>query len=624
MCGIVGAYYFRSGSPVERALVHQMNEQIVHRGPDDEGLYTDADLGIGMRRLSIIDLDSGRQPVFNEDESIAVVFNGEIYNFQEIRRELEEKGHRFRTRSDTEVIVHLYEELGDEFPTRLNGMFAIALWDSRKRKLVLVRDRLGVKPLYYAWTRDGIVFGSELKCVLQADGVRREVDPQALYHYFTLGYIPHPFSIYQQVRQLPPATRLVVSRDGAVEERYWTLRQKIDTSLDRREACERLRALLVDAVRIRMISDVPLGAFLSGGLDSSIAVALMAQQSSAPVKTFHIDFEDKNYSERDFARSVSKRYKTEHHEFVVQPSAVQVLDDLVRHFDEPFADSSAIPTYYVSKLTREHVTVALAGDGGDESFGGYTRYQRILARYKLPAPVRAVAGYIGAAAQRCLPRASPGKRYLGSLGMDNGRFFSVGTSESQSRDLFAGDFLRTLNGTSTYDMMREHLEAADVSDPLAPFAFLDLHRYLPDDILTKVDRMSMAHSLEVRAPFLDYRVVEFAAGMPAAWKIGDAGTKLILKDVFAPDLPDEVLQPRKRGFSIPLADWLRGDLLPELDDAIQDANASASGILNMREIQAMRNEHVSGARNWASELWRFLFFDRWWRSHRTFTEAASA
>lgn len=623
MCGIVGAFNFRSGRPVEQALVHQMNEQIVHRGPDDEGLHTDAELGIGMRRLSIIDLDSGRQPVFNEDESIAVVFNGEIYNFQEIRRELEEKGHQFRTRSDTEVIVHLYEELGEEFPTRLNGMFAIALWDSRKRKLVLVRDRLGVKPLYYAWTRDGIVFGSELKCVLQADGVERDVDHQALYHYFTLGYIPHPFTIYRQVRHLPPATRLVASRDGTAENRYWTLRQKIDTSLDRREAGERLRALLVDAVRIRMISDVPLGAFLSGGLDSSIAVALMAQQSSTPVKTFHIDFEDKNFSERDFARSVSKRYKTEHHEFVVQPSAVQVLDDLVRHFDEPFADSSAIPTYYVSKLTREHVTVALAGDGGDESFGGYTRYQRILARYNLPAPVRAVAGYIGAAAQRCLPRASPGKRYLGSLGMDNGRFFSVGTSESQSRDLFAGDFLRTLNGTSTYEMMREHLEAADMSDPLAPFAFLDLHRYLPDDILTKVDRMSMAHSLEVRAPFLDYRVVEFAAGMPAAWKIGDAGTKLILKDVFATDLPDEVLQPRKRGFSIPLADWLRGDLLPELDDAIQDANASASGILNMREIQAMRNEHVSGARNWASELWRFLFFERWWSSHRALAEAAS-
>lgn len=623
MCGIVGAFHFRSQRPVDRALVHQMNEQIVHRGPDDEGLHTDSELGIGMRRLSIIDLDSGRQPVFNEDGSIAVVFNGEIYNFQEIRRELESKGHHFQTRSDTEVIVHLYEELGEDFPTRMNGMFAIALWDSRKRKLVLVRDRLGVKPLYYALTRDGIVFGSELKCVLQADGVDREVDHQALYHYFTLGYIPHPLTIYRQVRQLPPAGRLVITRDGVAEDRYWTLRQKIDTSLDRREAGERLRELLVDAVRIRMISDVPLGAFLSGGLDSSITVALMAQQSSGPVKTFHIDFEDKNYSERDFARGVSKRYGTEHHEFVVQPSAVQVLDDLVRHFDEPFADSSAIPTYYVSKLTREHVTVALAGDGGDESFGGYTRYQRILARSNWPAPVRAVAGYLGAAAQRCLPRSAPGKRYLGSLGMDNGRFFSVGTSESHSRELFAGDFLRALNGTSTYELIRGHLEAADPSDPLAPFAFLDLHRYLPDDILTKVDRMSMAHSLEVRAPFLDYRVVEFAAQMPAAWKLGDAGTKLILKDVFAPDLPDEILQPRKRGFSIPLADWLRGDLLPDLDDAIQDANASASGILNMREIQAMRNEHVSGARNWASELWRFLFFERWWRSHRAFAEPAS-
>jgi asparagine synthase (glutamine-hydrolysing) len=594
-----------------------MCSTIIHRGPDDEGTFVEGSLGIGMRRLSIIDVSHGGQPVFNEDRSVAVVFNGEIFNFLELRKELEAKGHRFATRSDTEVIVHLYEEMGDRFPERLNGMFAIALWDIRQRRLVLVRDRLGVKPLYFAHTADGIVFGSELKCVLQAEGIDREIDHESLYHYFTLGYIPHPGSIYRQVRQLPPGTRLTVTETGENSQRYWTLNQQVDHKLDRREAEGRLRELLVDAVRIRMISDVPLGAFLSGGLDSSIVVALMARQSTTPVKTFHIDFEEPDYTERAFARSVAEMYGTDHHELVVRPSAVDILDDLVRHFDEPFADSSAIPTYYVSQLTRQHVTVALAGDGGDESFGGYSRYRRILDRKQIPAPLRAVAGSVGEALQRVLPRSAPGKRFLRTVGMEHGQFFAVGAAERDARDLFTGDFLESINGASTFELLRESLDSADRTDRLSRFASVDLHHYLPDDILTKVDRMSMAHSLEVRAPFLDYRVVELAATFPWNWKIGPHDSKLILKEIFRDELPPSVLTPRKRGFSIPLADWLRGELRPLLDAAIGDSDLAEAGIVKMSEVRALRDEHMSGARNRSVDLWRFLFFERWWQQSRS-------
>ncbi|MCY2967206.1 MAG: asparagine synthase (glutamine-hydrolyzing), partial [Planctomycetota bacterium] len=493
MCGIAGVFFSRSGRSVESSLVTRMTDLIVHRGPDDAGQLVDRDLGIGMRRLSIIDLSAGHQPVFNEDQSIAVVFNGEIYNFQEIRDELVAKGHQFRTHSDTEVIVHLYEEMGADFPRRLNGMFAIALWDSKRRRLVVVRDRLGVKPVYYAWTADGLVFGSELKCVLADRGVSREIDQEALYQYLTLGYIPNPMSIHRDVRQLPPGARIVVEGGEMRIDRYWRLNAMVDRSLSRPDAEHKLRDLLSNATKLRMISDVPLGAFLSGGLDSSIVVALMAKQSSVPVKTFYIDFDEPEYSEREFARAVAQRYGTDHHELVVRPSAVDILDRLVAHYDEPFADSSAIPTWFVSQLTREHVTVALAGDGGDESFGGYTRYQRILAHREFPSAIRKLAGGVGNALAAVLPRTMTGRDAMRALGYDYGQLFAGVFDEAKTRELLTPEFLRTAGKSSVWDAASEIYRRADPDDRLARYALLDLERYLPDDILAKVDRASMAH-----------------------------------------------------------------------------------------------------------------------------------
>lgn len=589
-----------------------MCERIIHRGPDEDGFHVEDNFGVGMRRLSIIDLKGGSQPIFNEDRSVCTVQNGEIYNFRQLRANLEERGHRFRTSCDTEVIVHLYEEYGPDFVDHLNGMFAIAVWDAKRRRLVLVRDRLGQKPLYYAWTEDGLIFGSELKCLADSDEVPLDLNRQAVYHYFNLGYIPHPLSIYQDVHQLAPAERLIIEGEDIRRDTYWHIPTRVDPGIATEEATHRLRDLLADAVRLRMESDVPLGAFLSGGLDSSIIVALMAQQSATPVKTFHIDFAEPELSERSYARAVADRYGTDHHELLVEASAAGILDDLVKHFDEPFADASAIPTYYISQLTRQHVTVALAGDGGDESFGGYSRYRQILARRKMTPLVRGGIGGVGNAVHRLLPRTAPGRRYFRSLGMHPFRLFAVGTNELETRELLHPGFLEEMGETSTYDFIRHDIEKTDPHDPLAPYSSLDLHRYLPDDILTKVDRMSMAHSLELRAPLMDYRVVEYAATLPCRLKIRDGITKFVLKEAFRSELPDQILQQRKRGFSPPIQNWLKNELRPHLEEALHDREIEQAGIFCQSEMKAMAEEHFTGRRGRRSLLWRYLFFVRWW------------
>ncbi len=569
-----------------------------------------------MRRLSIIDLQRGAQPMFNRDRDIAVVFNGEIYNFRELRRELEADGLQFRTDCDTEVLVYMYQRYGSSFVSRLNGMFALAVWDRSRQQLLLARDRLGQKPLYYAWTGDGLVFGSELKCLLAEPNVCQEIDREAVYHYFTLGYVPHPWTIYRGSRQLPPGCTLTVHNGTDAVEPYWKLTPTVDPRLDREGAKQRLRELLTDAVRIRLMSDVPLGAFLSGGVDSSITVALMARLSSERIKTFHIDFSQPDYSERRFARAVAERYGTEHHELVVEPSAVELLDEVVRCFDEPFGDSSALPTYCVSQMTRRYVTVALAGDGGDESFGGYRRYRRILSRRRLPHWIRKLIGTAGYGIACGLPRSAPGARYLRSLGMDHHPFFAVGTAELDTRELLSRQFLEPIMETSTFNAVRGPLDAVDGSDPLLPYSLLDTCRYLPDDILAKVDRMSMAHSLELRSPFLDHRLVEFASGLPADWKIRGNDSKVILKETFARDLPPEVLAPRKRGFSVPMRHWLRDELKPLLDEALHDPHIAASDIFRMDRIRSWSKEHFAGRRDRSSQLWRYLFFVHWWHHDR--------
>lgn len=615
MCGITGVFNYRTDRPAESELVDRMCSRIIHRGPDDQGMYVEGPLGIGMRRLSIIDLDTGSQPIFNEDRSVVTVFNGELYNFQELRKDLIGRGHKFATQGDTETIVHLYEEYGADFVNHLNGMFAIAVWDRRRRRLVLVRDRLGQKPLYYAHTTSGIIFGSELKCLLESDEVKTELDHEAVQHYFTLGYIPHPWSIYKQVRHLPPGGRLIIEDGDCRQDQYWQIDTHVDSNINVEEAGEQLRELLLDAVRLRMISDVPLGAFLSGGLDSSIIVALMAQVSSQPVKTFHIDFAHSEYSERVYARAVAEQYGTDHHELVVEPSAVEILDDLIGFFDEPFGDSSAIPTYYVSKMTREHVTVALAGDGGDESFGGYERYQRILDRRNMAPPLRATLGGLGNMIHRVLPRTAPGRRYFRSLGMSQHEYFMVATAEAESRDLLSREFIEPISNFSTYEALRESMDRANCGDDLTPYSSFDLHYYLPDDILTKVDRMSMAHSLELRAPLLDYRIVELAAKLPYTSKIRGSTTKWLLKELYGQQLPSEVTAQRKWGFALPMEHWLRGELRPVLEDALNDPVVVDAGIFNMTEVRALAHEHWSETRDRTPQLWNYLFFTRWWQQH---------
>jgi asparagine synthase (glutamine-hydrolysing) len=615
MCGICG-FTEPEDRNAASELIQRMCDTIVHRGPDEAGYFVDENVAVGMRRLSIIDLQAGSQPIFNEDGSVCVIQNGEIYNFRQLRAQLETRGHRFRSQSDTEVIVHLYEEYGPSFVEHLNGMFAIAVWDQRNRRLLLARDRLGKKPLYYAAVSGSLVFGSEIKCVLQHPGVSRDLDEQALYDYFVLGYIPQPRSIYRCIRKLPPAGRLVWHNHKFQVDRYWRLPQQVDLFLNKHDTCGQLRELLADAVRLRMISDVPLGAFLSGGIDSSVIVALMAQQSSTPVKTFFIDFEEGPYSERPYARAVARKYGTEHYELVVRPRALEILDRVVHHFDEPFGDSSAIPTWYVSQLARQYVTVALAGDGGDESFGGYNRYRQVLRRRELRWLRQALAAP-ARAAWRAMPGWLPGLRTLCTLELDNGRYYVTGAHEFEARRFLSRDFLSRVELT-IWDDLQEALPQPDNSgDRLAPYARFDLNWYLPDDILTKVDRMSMAHALEVRAPFLDYRVVELAARMPVSWKIEGGETKVILKQVFKDDLPPEVLKQRKRGFSLPLAEWFRNELRSIVEAILHDRGLIESNIFNTKEIQSLAAEHFLGIRDRKEVLWRLLFFTLWWRRQQT-------
>lgn len=612
MCGICGRFNYLGDQPTSTDEIARMCGIISHRGPNDDGFYIDGVVALAMRRLSVIDLESGAQPMFNEDGNIVIVFNGEIYNFKELRADLVRRGHQFVSQSDSEVIVHLYEEVGIEFPTYLNGMFSIALWDKKNERLVLARDRFGEKPLYFANIKQSVIFGSELKCLLQCADVPSTLDHDAVYHYFTLGYVPHPMSVYSSVRQLPPGGRLIVERGHEPQvDKYWTLASKIVHDINPKHAAECLREMLSESVRLRMVSDVPLGAFLSGGLDSSIIVALMAKHSAAQIKTFHVDFGEPDKSESEFARMMARRYSTEHHEIVVRPSAIEVMDRLIHSFDEPFADSSAIPSYYLSELTRRHVTVALAGDGGDEAFGGYRNYQRILARRRWNPMCRGIFGVVGRAIHTLLPRMAPGRRFFRSLGMDRFEAFAVGASELETREILSNEFLATVMTSSTFELLRPDLERGDSTDALAPFTYLDALRYMPDDILTKVDRTSMAHSLEVRSPFLDHNVFEFASSLPLHEKIRGGDTKVILKRAFFDDLPNAILQPRKRGFSLPMDRWLRTELREMLEDCLNDSAVEATGMFKLNELRSLAQEHWQCRRDRSHLLWRFVYFVRW-------------
>ena len=616
MCGIAG-FVFRE-RPAELPLLQAMCDQIRHRGPDDEGYHLDGGCGIGMRRLSIIDLSTGHQPIANEDGSVWVVFNGEIYNFQELHRDLTGRGHRLATRSDTETLVHLYEEEGIECPRRLRGMFAFAIWDAPRRRLSLARDRFGKKPLYYAALPEGLYFGSEMQC-MRAAGVPAGLDQDALRLYFQFGFIPDPHSVFRAVRKLPPASWLVYEQDGSLRQgRYWE--PPVPAAAGRpagaseEQACERLRQTFDEAVRMRMIADVPLGAFLSGGVDSSCVVASMALQSSRPVKTFSIGFEESRFNELPYAALLAKKYGTEHHEILVRPDSVELIPRLVGHFGEPFADSSAIPTFLVSEFAARHVKVALSGDGGDELFAGYKRFATVLQLQRmdgLPASVRRGLSWIS----ERLPYSAYGKSYLRMLGLQPGlmRYFEDNYAPYFLRQrLLQPEWMLPADAGFPQRAFAGYLLPED-TDMLSQAMYFETAVNLPGDMLVKVDRMSMANSLEVRCPLLDQEVAEFAAAIPHAWRIRHGKGKQFLLRALGDRLLPELLNRPKMGFGVPLADWFRGPLRELLRDHLTSSRFLDRGFVVPQFLNHLLEEHERRRRDNSYWLWALLVLELWFR-----------
>lgn len=621
MCGIAG---FLTRGPADPALLRQMCAVIEHRGPDDDGFLVEGGLALGMRRLAIIDLDSGRQPIWNEDETVAVVFNGEIYNHGQLRSELEATGHRFRTRTDTECLVHLYEADGVSFVRRLRGMFAFALWDRRRQRLVLGRDRVGKKPLLYRIDEDGIRFASELKSLLQDRAAKRTVDPIALHHYLTYQYVPAPWTIFEGIRKLPPGSTLVYENGNVTVDRYWQLSYQPKTTGTEGAAVEQLRNLLIDAVRVRLMSDRPLGAFLSGGLDSSLVVAAMSELGTGAVKTFSIGFDERRFDERPYARLVADHFGTEHHELVVSPRAAEILPQLVWHYDEPYADSSAVPSFYLARMTREHVVVALNGDGGDESFGGYQRYIAALQarRFGLSsAPTRRAASWL----DRALPERQRGtlygkaKRLVGVLAEQDARRYASLISyfdSAEKSQLYTTDMRAAVDAIDSYELIDRSLAEPGASAVADQLLRLDVETYLPGDLLLKMDIATMASSLEARSPFLDHHVMEFAASLPPSWKIKGTSGKRILKRLARGWLPDAVIDRPKKGFGVPLSRWLRSDLRDMVHDNLTDSLARTRGYFEPAEVDRLIREHDAG-HDHGPQLWALLMFELW---HRMFVD----
>jgi len=627
MCGITGIFDTRGRGEIDRAVLHRMNESQHHRGPDEGGLHVEPGLGLGHRRLSIIDLSSGQQPLYNEDGSVCVVFNGEIYNYRELIPELQQLGHRFHTRSDTEVIVHAWEAWGERCVDRFRGMFAFALWDRNRETLFLARDRLGVKPLYYALLPDGsLLFGSELKSLLAHGGLRREVDPLAVDEYFALGYVAEPRCIFRDARKLPPAHTLLWRRGqpSPAPQPYWDVRFSLDTRIGEAEAQEELVRRLRESIQLRLVSEVPLGAFLSGGVDSSAVVALMAGLSADPVNTCSIGFTDPDFNEAAFASQVAERYRTRHHAETVESDDFGLVDSLARFYDEPYADSSAIPTYRVCQLARRHVTVALSGDGGDESLGGYRRYRLHLMEERLrsvlpPGLRRAVFGPLGRLYPKLdwAPRVFRAKTTFEGLARSSvdAYFHSVSLMRGPMRQaLFSPRLRAALGGYDAVEVFRDHARRAGTDDPLALIQYLDLKTYLVGDINTKVDRASMANSLEVREPLMDHPLVEWLATLPSSLKIRGQEGKYLFKKSMEPHLPHDVLYRPKMGFAVPLARWFRGPLAGRVRESLLGSRLADTGWFNRDYLEHLVDAHASGARDYSSPIWSLLMFEAFLRN----------
>ena len=622
MCGIVGQV--RSGAaPVSRALIDSMCAALEHRGPDSRGRHLSPGAGLGIQRLRVIDLETGDQPIYNEDRTVAVVLNGEIYNYRELRARLEARGHSFATQGDTEAIVHLYEEEGPDCVRHLHGMFGLAIWDLRRRRLVLARDRVGKKPLFYA-ERDGtLTFASELSALMQDPELPREVDPEALDLYLRYLYVPAPLSAFRGVRKLLPARTLVWEGGRSHVRRYWRLDYSRKTDVrDVAELHEQIREAVLGAVRKRLVADVPLGAFLSGGIDSSAVVAAMAQAAGGRIKTFSIGFDDERFNELPHARAVAQRFDTEHHEFVVEPNAIDLLPKIVRHYGEPFGDSSALPTFYLAELTRRHVTVALNGDGGDESFAGYSRYvANNLAAHldRVPLSLRRAAQSVGEA----LPASgdvssvvSRARRLMQGMSLDPGeryeRYVSCFDGDLRTT-LYAPEFRDQLEGAPTRSPIVDAWEAASGNAPLDRMLEVDATTYLPGDLLVKADIASMAYSLEARSPLLDHELMEMAAAIPANLKLRGGRKKAVFRDALRAWLPDSLLDRPKQGFSIPVARWFRGDLRDYAREVLLDRSTLARGYFRPEAVEALLDQHSGGAADESSRIWSLLMLELWQR-----------
>ena len=630
MCGIAGKFHFNPNQPIDSACLTAMTTVAAHRGPDADGFYIAPGIGLGHRRLSIIDLSTGDQPLANEDRTIWVVFNGEIYNFAEVRAELVAHGHRFRTNTDTEVIVHAYEQWGEGSVERFRGMFAYALWDEPRRRLVLVRDRLGVKPLHYAVTPAGVTFGSEIKSLLEDPVVPRDWSPEALDAYLALQYVPCPQTIYRSIWKLPPA-HLLVAENGRVSiRRYWDLTFTGDGDAAReQEYLDRLDALVTESVRLRLMSDVPLGAFLSGGIDSSVVVAAMVDTSPGRVVTTSVGFDEQAFNELEYARVVARHLGVEQHEKVVDPGNTDIVDLLPKlawHLDEPFADHSAVPTYYVSQAAREQVTVALSGDGGDELWAGYARHRvecwEASARQWL-GPGARLAGRLA----RNMPLGVKGARSLQHLALSPAeacaRKHAYGLFEADAREaLYASDFAAEVRDADPFAGFRLAYASCTSPDPVDRALYVDVKTYLVDDIMTKVDKMSMAVSLESREPLLDHKLLEFAATVPASLKLKNGRSKYLLRRLLERRIPKSIVNRPKQGFEAPTGEWLRGPLAPMVNDLLLDGRLRGRGIFDDREVARLWHEHRHGTDDHRHRLWSLVMLELWFRRFVDETPAA--
>lgn len=623
MCGITG-FVNANRQAADRPVLEAMNHAIIHRGPDEDGFYVKENVALAMRRLAIIDLASGQQPMYNEDRTKAIVFNGEIYNYQELREKLDQLGHKFYTKSDTEVIVHLYDEYGPEGLQHLRGMFAIAIWDERNRSLFLARDRVGKKPILYSHQPNGdLIFGSEFSAVLKHPSVSREVDLEAIDNYMSYLCVPAPMTAFKQIRKLEPGHWLLWKDGEITTQRYWQPDFSKKIKITEEEAIVETTRILRESTKLRMISEVPLGAFLSGGVDSSAVVALMAQESDTPVKTFSIGFEEQDFSELKYAKRVAEHVGAEYSEFIVRPNALDVIPTLVDHYGEPYADSSALPTYYVAKETRKHVTVALNGDGGDESFAGYERYaaMRIAEKYaRVPAALRKV--FVEAPVS-LLPsselkrsRFRDAKRFLRAANLPRTeRYFRWVTTFNRDtkRELYTDAFAASVAGQDPLSILDEWFAKANGTGTLDATLLTDQMTYLPNDLLVKVDIATMANSLEARSPFLDHKLIEFAASLPEDLKMSGVGTKSLLKKVAARVVPKDVIYRRKMGFGVPVGKWFRGEMKDFVRSILLSESSLKRGIVRPEILERYVNEHIAGERDHSFQLWTFLMLELWFQ-----------